>query len=135
MLSELRACMQSAYAEYQQRVGRVRLPPMNADYLSEINNYPTWVVESQGNIIGGLIMSFENDRASIANIAVDPKNQGRGIGARLMAYAESKARGKNFSELQLTTHVLLSENISLYRHLGWNESGRNETKVFMKKAI
>jgi len=68
----LRNCMESAYTEYQARMGGVRLPPMDVDYLSEITNYPTWVVEANGKILGGLIMSFENDRASIANIAVDP---------------------------------------------------------------
>ena len=131
----LKNCMESAYATYQGRMSGVRLPPMDVNYLSEIKNYPTWVVESEGSILGGLIMVFENDQASIANIAVNPKFQGQGIGGELMRFAESKAREKNFSELQLATHVLLDENISLYRHLGWEETGRNETRVFMKKEI
>jgi len=127
--------MESAYTEYQARMGGVRLPPMDVDYLSEITNYPTWVVEANGKILGGLIMSFENDRASIANIAVDPICQGQGIGGALMRFAESKARENNLSELHLTTHVLLHENVALYRHLGWEETGRNEAKVFMEKEI
>lgn len=131
----LKTCMESAYTEYQGRMGGVRLPPMDVDYMSEINNYPTWVVEAQGNILGGVILSFDNDQASLANIAVDPKCQGQGIGGALMKLAESKARECNFSELHLTTHVLLHEIISLYRHLGWEETGRVETKVFMKKEI
>lgn len=116
-------------------MGGVRLPPMDVDYLSEIRNYPTWVVESEGRILGGLILVFEEDHASIANIAVDPKFQGHGIGGELIALAESKARESNYTELRLTTHVLLDESISLYRHLGWEETGRNEFKVFMKKEI
>ena len=131
----LKNCMESAYAAYQERMSGVRLPPMDVDYLSEIKNYPTWVVESEGGILGGLIMVFENDQATIANIAVDPKFQGQGIGGELMRFAESKARENHFSELRLATHVLLDENISLYRHLGWEETGRYETRVFMKKEI
>ena len=131
----LKVCMESAYTEYQERMGGVRLPPMDVDYLSEINSYPTWVVESNGNILGGLIMSLDNDQASVANIAVDPKCQGQGIGGALMKFAEAKARENNFSELHLTTHTLLRENVSLYRHLGWEETGRNEVKIFMKKEI
>ena len=131
----LKNCMVSAYAIYQERLGGVRLPPMDVDYLSEIKNYPTWVIESEGNILGGLIMVIENNQASIANIAVNPKFQGQGIGGELMRFAESKARESNFSELRLATHVLLDENISLYRHLGWEETGRDETRVFMKKDI
>ena len=131
----LKNCMESAYAAYQSRMGGVRLPPMDVDYFSEIKKYPTWVVDSKGNILGGLIMSFEGDRASIANIAVGPKCQGQGIGGALMKFAESKARENNFSILHLTTHVLLKENVSLYRHLGWEETARDKTKVFMKKEI
>ena len=131
----LKNCMVSAYAIYQDRMGGARLPPMDVDYLSEIKNYPTWVIESEGIILGGLIMVFENDQASIANIAVNPKFQGQGIGGELMRFAESKARESNFSELRLATHVLLDENISLYQHLGWEETGRDETRVFMKKDI
>jgi len=131
----LKNCMESAYTTYRERMGGVRLPPMNVDYSSEIKNYPTWVVESGGSILGGLIMVFENDQASIANIAVNPKFQGQGIGGELIVFAETKARENNFSELRLATHVLLEENISLYRYLGWEETGRDETRIFMKKKI
>ena len=131
----LKNCMESAYATYQERLGGVRLPPMDVDYTSEIKNYPTWVVESEGGILGGLIMVFENDHASIANIAVNPRFQGQGIGGELIGFAEKKARESSFSELRLATHVLLEENISLYRYLGWDETGRDETRIFMMKEI
>ena len=133
--NSLKNCMVSAYASYQERMGGNRLPPMDVDYSSEIDNYPTWVVESEGNILGGLIMMFEQGEASIANIAVDPRCQGRGLGSALMSFAESKAKEKHFSKLNLATHVLLSENISLYQHLGWKEINRDETRVFFKKVI
>lgn len=131
----LQECMQLAYAGYHERMDGVRLPPMDVDYASEIQSYPTWIVESDEGIIGGLIMVFEKNQASIANIAIDPGFQGHGIGAALLKFAESKARENCFSELHLTTHVLLHENVSLYRHLGWLETARKGTKVFMKKEI
>jgi ribosomal protein S18 acetylase RimI-like enzyme len=128
-------CMVSAYSTYQKRTGGLRLPPMDVDYLSEIRNYPTWVVESEGRILAGLILVFQEDRASIANIAVDPEFQGHGIARELMAFAESKARENGYAELRLTTHILFDESISLYRHLGWVETGRAKFKVFMKKKL
>ena len=131
----LQDCMESAYAAYQERMGGERLPPMDADYLSEIKSYPTWVAESDGRILGGLIMVFENDQARIANIAVDPAFQGQGIGGALMKLAEARVRAISVSELLLATHVLLTENIALYQHLGWEETGRDETRVYMKKNI
>jgi len=127
--------MEAAYATYQQRMGGVRLPPMDVDYSSEIKSYPAWVVEAEGNILGGLIMVFEDDQASIANIALNPQFQGQGIGRELIDFAEIKARERNYSELRLATHVLLEENISLYRYLGWKETGRDGTRVFMSKEI
>ena len=131
----LKSCMESAYATYQDRMSGERLPPMDVDYSLEIKNYPTWVAESKGNVLGGLVMTFEHNEATIANIAVDPKVQGQGIGGALMNFAESKAREKGFSELYLATHVMLVENISLYQHLGWEEIGREASKVFMKKVL
>lgn len=131
----LKSCMQSAYSTYQERMGGIRLPPMDVDYAAEIEHYPAWVVESAGDIVGGLVMMFENGEASIANIAVDPGYQGHGIGGALMRFAESQARERDFSELQLATHVMLNEKLSLYRHLGWLETGRDETRVFMKKKV
>ena len=131
----LEKCMKSAYAHYQGRMGGERLPTMDVDYSSEIENYPVWVVEAEGYIIGGLIMVFDGGKASIANIAIDPSFQGKGIGGGLMKFAESKAKEKDFSELHLATHVLLNENISLYLHSVWEEIGRGELRVFMKKEI
>lgn len=73
--------MESAYAMYRARMGGVRLPPMDVDYSAEIKQYPTWVVVSEESIIGGLIMVFENNYASIANIAVNLKLQGLRLSA------------------------------------------------------
>lgn len=133
--SGLGKCMASAYAPYLQRMGGLRLPPMDVDYLSEIESYPVWVVESKELILGGLIMDFGNGKASIANIAISPDSQGQGIGGRLLKFAEARAKERNFSQLHLATHVLLDENISLYRHLGWEEIGRDDSRVYMKKEI
>lgn len=131
----LQDCMESAYISYQDRLGGKRLPPMDIDYSIEIRDYPTWVAALNGNIVGGLIMMFENDYASIANIAVHPKFQGQGLGAELMKFAEKLAKEKEYSELRLATHVLLTENISWYLHLGWTEIDRDEVRVYMNKNI
>jgi GNAT superfamily N-acetyltransferase len=128
-------CMQMAYAVYHERMDGIRLPPMDVDYAAEIQSYPAWIVESDKNVIGGLIMVFDKFKASIANIAVDPGYQGYGIGRALLEFAESKAHENDCSELHLTTHVLLHENISLYQHLGWEEIASTSTKIFMRKKI
>ena len=127
--------MESAYSAYQERLGGKRLPPMDVDYSCEIRDYPTWVAESNGYIIGGLIMMFEDKFASIANIAVHPDFQGHGVGGGLIKFAETVAKEKAYPELRLATHILLTENISLYKHLGWSEIERDDVRVYMKKDI
>ena len=131
----LQNIMESAYSTYQKRLGGKRLPPMDVDYLSEIRDYPTWVAESNGSIIAGLIMMFEDDFASIANIAVHPDFQGQGVGGGLMKFAETVAKEKGYPELRLATHRLLTENTSLYEHLGWSEIERDDVRVYMKKEL
>ena len=131
----LKICMESAYSVYKDRLDPNSLPPLNADYSTEIRNYPAWVVELDNEIIGGLIMTFDDGRASIANIAVKPNFQGQGIGVALMRFAESKAKDQGFSELQLATHKLLDENVLFYEHRGWTQTDQDASKVFMKKTI
>jgi N-acetylglutamate synthase-like GNAT family acetyltransferase len=131
----LQRVMESAYSAYQERMGGERLPPMEVNYSSEIRDYPTWVAESNGSIVAGLIMVFEDDFASIANIAVHPDFQGQGVGGGLMKFAETVAKEKAYPELRLATHILLTENVSLYEHLGWSEIERDDVRVYMKKNL
>lgn len=69
----LKKCMVLAYSEYLERMGGVRLPPMDVDYEDEIKNYPVWVAEMGKEIVGGLILVKEQEYFSIANVAVNPE--------------------------------------------------------------
>lgn len=131
----LQTCMELAYATYQERMDGRRLPPMDVDYAHEIRDYPTWVTEFKGKIVGGLVMMFDKDHASLANIAVHPEYQGKGVGSALMIFAETTAKNKNYSTIRLTTHILLTKNLSLYLHLGWKEIDRDDTRIYMQKDI
>ena len=94
-----------------------------------------FIAESDGNLVGGLILMPEDDHMTIANIAVHPQFQGNGLGRGLMEFGEAKAKQMGYYELRLATHILLTENLSLYSHLGWFETGRDDSRVFMKKII
>lgn len=131
----LAKCMQSAYKIYKNRMGEEVLPPLTIDYEAEIQNFPTWVVEYGDSVVGGLTMSFEESYATLANIAVCPSCQGYGVGRSLMEFAEAKAKEKGYEEMRLATHVLLTENVSLYAHLDWCEYDRDRSKVYMKKRL
>ena len=127
--------MDRAYTKYVDRLDGKRLPPMDVDYEEEIAAFPVWVAESENEIVGGLIVMFEDDYMTIANVAVHPDFQGNGLGRGLLDFAESEAQRRGYAEIRLATHVLLTENVSFYRHLGWSEIGRDDTRIYMKKNI
>lgn len=132
---DLKQCMIAAYSPYVARMGGKILPPMDVDYADEITNYPVWVVVLNDVVVGGLIMSFEEQYASLANLCVHPNFQGHGIGKGILDYAKKTSKQKQYSEMRLATHILLTENLSLYKHLGWSEIERDETRVYMRKSI
>ncbi|MGM7681932.1 GNAT family N-acetyltransferase [Cytobacillus sp. Hm23] len=126
--------MDAAYSVYLNRF-KEKLPPMNVDYEEEIALYPLWVAESDNEVIGGLVLLFEDEYSTLANVAVHPNYQGLGLGRSLLQFAETEARSRGYMEIRLATHVLLTENISYYLHLGWIEFDRDAKRVYMKKNI
>lgn len=128
-------CMHAAYQMYNARMGGKSLPPMFVNYEAEIDQYPVWIAEADGKLAGAIILDREKAHLSVANIAVHPEFQGMGLGRKLLDLAESEARKGGFSEMQLATHVLLTENLALYSHLGWVETGRDEMRVYMTKRL
>jgi len=131
----LTECMQTAYLVYTERLDGQTLPPLTVDYGEEIRFFPVWVAVADGIVVGGLVLMPEDDCMTIANIAVHPEFQGQGLGRGLMELAEAEAKRLGYSELRLATHLLLTENLSLYTHLGWSETGRDQDRVYMKKNI
>ncbi len=130
----LHQCAIRAYSPFVARLNGAPLPPLEADYGVEISQWPTWVLERDGEIIGGLTMDF-GEEASISNVFLDPSAQGGGLGRRLLEFAEAEAGRRGYMKLWLATHVLFTENVAAYRHLGWKETGRDETRVFMAKPV
>lgn len=57
------------------------------------------------------------------------------MGRRLIARAKDEATRLGFSELRLSTHVDMPENVRLYEHLGWQTTERAGNTVRMKKSI
>lgn len=131
----LQQCMELAYSVYIERMNGKALPPLEVDYSEEIKHYPTWVIENDGRIAGGIILIFDNNNLSVANISVHPDFQGRGLGGKLLNFAENIAKEKGYREMCLATHILLEENIALYSHLGWTEYDRDDIRVYMKKPV
>lgn len=59
-------------------------------------------------------------------IAVDPRSQGTGIGRRLMAEAEERAKLQGFDAMHLVVHPENERGVAFYRSLGWRPEPEGE---------
>src|SRR4051794_40404690 len=119
-----------AYAHYVERLGKPP-GPMLDDYDRRIAAGQAWVLEDGGSIVGVLVLEdAEGGALLLDNVAVAPAAQGKGYGRVLVAFAEEEGRRRGCDKVRLYTHVLMTENLALYRRLGFHEIGRISEKGF-----
>nr|WP_232304204.1 GNAT family N-acetyltransferase [Pseudofrankia sp. DC12] len=75
----------------------------------------------------------------LENIAVDPAEQGRGLGRLLLDLAERRAVALGATSVCLFTHVSMTENQRIYTARGYVETGRRGEdglkRVFYRKRL
>jgi len=134
----LGALVDAAYGHYVARIGR-KPGPMEDDYAARIGAGEAWVAESEGGLVGLLVLEDQPEALLLDNVAVAPAAQGRGVGKALIGFAEAEARRRGYRVIRLYTHVLMTENIALYARLGFLETGRVSEKgfarVYMEKTV
>jgi ribosomal protein S18 acetylase RimI-like enzyme len=123
------AIARAAYTKYVPRIGR-EPAPMLADFAAEIAADHVVVIETAGMVDGYRIAWPEIDAYFIDNIAIDPARQGEGLGRQLIDQATSEARRLQLSAIRLYTNVAMTENLSMYAHLGFVETHRAIEKGF-----
>ncbi len=129
----LASCIDAAYARYADRI--MDLPPVSEGCAEDIARHQVWVAEVGAKLVGGLVLVARDGFLKLANVAVHPDHNGKGLGRVLIDLAEREARKQGYGELALNTHVAMPENIQLYKHLGWNETGRAGNTVSMMKTV
>lgn len=129
----LTSCIDAAYTIYDSR--GLDLPDVSADIAEDITSHRVWIGELDGSVAGGIVLVPKDDHLIVANVAVDPAKSGQGLGGALMARAEADCLALGLRELRLNTHIGIPENVALYAHLGWQETGRSGNKVTMRKLL
>ena len=131
-------CVRAAYAPY---IGRIGKPPgpMLGDYDGIVRDHNVYVVGDGEDIIGVLVLVEGKGGLLLDNIAVRPSRQGLGIGRWLMGHAEAEARRLGYRHLDLYTHQRMTENITYYTRLGYEETERRVeggySRVYMRKDL
>ncbi|MEX2630963.1 MAG: GNAT family N-acetyltransferase [Tistlia sp.] len=138
-LAAIEALVEAAYAVYVPRMGR-RPGPMDDDYAARIAAGQAWVVPGpEGAPLALLVLEPQPDFLLVDNLAVAAAGRGQGLARRLLAFAESEARRLGYQELQLYTHKSMTENLAIYRHLGWElyrwASEKGFERAYFRKSV
>jgi ribosomal protein S18 acetylase RimI-like enzyme len=136
-LGAIRACAEAAYARYIPRIGR-RPAPMDADYATLIADGCVWVA-GDGAALAYAAFWPLGDHLYLDAIAVLPEAAGQGLGRALMDHAEGVARAQGLGAIRLYTNAAMTENLTLYPYLGFNQTGRRVThgfdRVYFEKRL
>jgi ribosomal protein S18 acetylase RimI-like enzyme len=116
--AEVRKLTRDAYAKWVPLIGR-EPKPMTADYDEAVRNHRIDLLHLEGTLAALIETIAEADHLLVENVAVSPAFQGRGLGRKLMAYAEQLAASAGYREVRLYTNKLFAENVALYRRLGY----------------
>jgi ribosomal protein S18 acetylase RimI-like enzyme len=128
----------AAYEHYVERIGG--LPgPMRADYRQVISDGAVTVAVTHESVVGLIVLAVTSDGFLVENVAVHPSQQGRGLGRALLEFADGEARQAGFDSIYLFTHEKMTENLALYRKLGYVEYDRRSEggfiRVFLRKQL
>ncbi|WP_425405517.1 GNAT family N-acetyltransferase [Hwanghaeella sp.] len=137
-LDAVRRCAVAAYEIYVDRIGR-KPAPMVADFDAASTSGELYVLQV-GDAIHGFIVLFPRaGHIFVENVAVDPAQQGRGYGRRLLDFAEAEARRLGLPALELYTNAKMTENLALYPRVGYLETGRRTEdgfdRVYFRKVL
>lgn len=134
----IRALLEAAYAIYVPRMGRLPVT-MDGDFAAAVRDDLIWVVIDGDGLLAVLHLRQRRDHLFIDDIAVRPDRQRRGIGKRLLAFAEAEGCRRGHGEIRLFTNATMVENADLYAGLGYREYRREPVRgtdvIYMRKSL
>lgn len=110
---------------------RARLDRMAGD-----DDYAAYVAEAEGEVAGFLGMmrgwAYEHDRpyARIITLVVGEAMRRRGVGARLVEFADEWARERGAYVLMLNTNVRREEAHLFYESMGFSRTGYRYARAY-----
>jgi RimJ/RimL family protein N-acetyltransferase/ribosomal protein S18 acetylase RimI-like enzyme len=117
-LAALGELQRAAYASNRAVLG-VEPLPLLFDYDTLHAHYEAWVVDGEGAMTGALILDPRPDHLLIWSLATAPAAQRQGLGARLLAAAEARARQLGLDTLRLYTGEKLTSIVRWYHRHGY----------------
>lgn len=126
---EVAALVNAAYGQYVESIGM--LPrPMTENYTEVMAERRVTLAESDGIIVGVIVLVDDDEGFLIDNVAVHPSHRCKGLGKALLDFGEVEARRAGFDSIYLFTHEKLAENLALYSRIGYFEYDRRYQGTF-----
>jgi GNAT superfamily N-acetyltransferase len=129
-----------AYAGYLARIG-AEPQPMVADYDAMLADHDLWVLDRPegAGLLAALVLRRKPGCLLVWSVAVAPEVRRRGLGRAPLGFAETEARRLGCRSVRLFTNQHFTENLALYRRLGYLETGREvyrgRTLVHLHKPL
>lgn len=118
----IRDLTRDAYAKWVPVIGR-EPKPMGADYEAAVRDHRFDLLYVADELAALIETLDEGDGLLIENVAVSPDHQGRGLGRRLLAHAETIATGLGHGRVRLYTNQRFEANVALYLRVGYRIDG------------
>jgi ribosomal protein S18 acetylase RimI-like enzyme len=122
-LETVRDLTHRAYEHYIPIIGGTPKPMME-DNAPRIADGQVWLMEDGAIAAGLLILENRDDGLMVYSVAVAPERQRKGLGQKLLAFAEDVARERGFHKMALFTNAKMERNIGIYRRFGYVETRR-----------
>ncbi len=134
----IRDLVRAAYARWVPLIGR-EPRPMLADYALAVVEHRIDLLCMDERGVGLIETVLHDDHLWIENVAVDPAEQGRGYGRRLLEHAEQLALSAGRTEIRLLTNAAFASNVALYERVGYDtfksEPFMGGETLYMRKVI
>lgn len=122
-------CAASAYTKYIKRIGKPPAP-MVADFETLVKSGKIVVAICDEQLAGYVMYYTLQPAMHLENVAVYPAFTGKGIGKLLISHVESKAADLGCEYVELYTNAAMTENLSMYPAMGYEEYDRRMENGF-----
>jgi len=101
-----------------------------------------WAIIEDGEPVACIFLTPRADCLYLGKLAVRPDCQGRGLGKRLAALAEERARALGMPRIELQSRIEMTENHAIFTRFGFARAGETAhpgydrpTSVTMRKEL
>jgi GNAT superfamily N-acetyltransferase len=112
---------------------------MLLDFPAEIEARHVWLAETDGKVVGVLVQYETEAGFYIDTVAVEPPQQGKGVGKALLQFAEQEALRRGYDSIYLCTNARMTENQIFYPRIGYVEVDRKldqgYDRIFYRKSL